>query len=184
MSRLADKGFQNSRLSLVLLSLCLLAPLYPASGQTLTTGHISGQVTDPSGAAVADAKVDLRDKATGALRSTTTNVQGQYVFPLVVPGLYSITVSAASFQQSVVPSVSVEVEKTSTINVSLNLGSTTQVVEVKSTPGAELQTLDSTVGNSIGGEEILALPTLGRSASSLLLLQPLAMPQQSTSTLQ
>ncbi len=184
MSHLADRSSQNSRLSLFLLSLCLLVPLYPASSQTLTTGHISGQVTDPSGAAVADAKVDLRDKATGALRTTTTNMQGQYVFPQVAPGLYSITVTAASFQQAVVPSISVEVEKTSTINVPLKLGSTSQVVEVQSTPGAELQTLDSTVGNSIGGEEILALPTLGRSASSLLLLQPLAMPQQSTSTLQ
>jgi len=165
-------------------SLCAFSPTHPTAAQTLTTGEVLGQVTDPSGATVAAAKVDLRESATGALHTTTTNGQGQYIFPQVAPGLYSITVTATGFQQTVAPSIIVEVGKNSTINVSLKLGNTSQVVEVHSTPGAELQTLDSTVGNTIGGEEILALPTLGRSASSLLLLQPLAMPQQSTSTLQ
>jgi len=166
----------------VLVSLCLLLVANPASGQTLTTGQVLGQVTDPSEAAVAGAKVELRDTATGAIRSATTNDQGHYLFPQVTPGRFSITVTASGFAQAVVPSVEVEVGKTSTINVTLKLGSTSQVVEVRSTPGAELQTLDSTVGNIIGGEEILALPTLERSATSLLLLQPLAMPQQSTAT--
>src|SRR5437016_9488355 len=165
-------------------SLCAFSPTHPTAAQTLTTGEVLGQVTDPSGATVAAAKVDLRESATGALHTTTTNGQGQYIFPQVAPGLYSITVTATGFQQTVAPSIIVEVGKNSTINVSLKLGNTSQVVEVHSTPGAELHTLDSTVGNTIGGEEILALPTLGRSASSLLLLQPLAMPQQSTSTLQ
>jgi Carboxypeptidase regulatory-like domain len=158
-------------------SLCAL----PAAAQTLTTGQVVGQVTDPSGATVAGAKVDLRESATAALHTSTTNSQGQYIFLQVAPGLYSIAVTATGFQQTVVSSVIVEVEKTSTINVSLKLGNTSEIVEVTSTPGAELQTLDSTVGNTVGGDEILALPTLERNTTSLLLLQPLAMPQQSSS---
>jgi hypothetical protein len=184
MSRLTDRRSQGSRHLLVLLSLWLLVPLHLAKGQTLTTGQVVGAVTDPSGAAVPEAKVELRDATTGAIRSTTANDQGHYLFPQVTPGQFSVTVTATGFAQAVVPSVVVEVDRTSTINVSLKLGNTSQVVEVLSTPGAALETLDSTVGNTIGGEELLALPTLGRSATSLLLLQPLAMPQQSTSTLQ
>lgn len=154
---------------------------YPSAAQTMTTGQVVGQITDPSGAAIAAAKVDLRDLATSALRSTTTNNQGQYVFPQVTPGTYSVTVTAPGFVQTVAPSVTVEVEKTSMINLNLKLGSTSEVVEVQSTTGAELQTLDSAVGNTIGGEQLLELPTLERNTTSLLLLQPLAMPQQFTS---
>src|SRR5712664_982540 len=166
----------------VLFSLCVFLHVNPARGQTLTTGQVLGQVVDPSGAGVPGANVELRDAGTGATRMATTNSEGQYVFPQVPPGFYSVTVTAAGFAKAVVSSVTVQVDKTATINVSLKLGNTSETVEVRSTVGAELQTMDSTVGNTIGGEEILALPTLGRSATSLLLLQPMAMPQQSTST--
>ncbi len=157
---------------------CVFWHAYPATGQTLTTGQVLGQVTDPSGAIVPEAKVELRDTATRAVRTTATNHEGQYIFAQVTPGVYSVTVIASGFVQAVVSSVTVEVGKTSTINVSLRLGSTAEVVEVRSTPGAELQTLDATVGNTIRGEQLDALPTLDRSTTSLLLLQPLAMPQQ------
>src|SRR5436190_3496576 len=169
---------------LLFLLFCLFSYPYLAAAQTLTTGQVLGQITDPSGAVVPQSKIELRDNATGALRSTNADAAGQYAFAQVAPGLYSITVSASGFAKTVAPSVKVEVGKTVTINMSLSLGKPTEVVEVHSTAGAELQTLDSTVGNTVGGEEILALPTLERNTTSLLLLQPLAMPQQSTSTQQ
>ena len=184
MPELNDKLAQGSTFPLVLLSLCLLVPAHLANGQTLTTGQVIGRVSDPSGAAVAEAKVELRDLSTRTLLTTTTNTQGQYIFPQVTPGSYSVSVTAPGFERSVAPSVGVEVGKTSTININLSIGKVTQVVEVKTLPGAELETLNSTVGNIVGGDEILALPTLERNTTSLLLLQPLAMPQQSTSTLQ
>ncbi len=174
----------NSIFFAALVLLCVFSHAYPATAQTLTTGQVLGQVIDPSGAGVPGANVELRDAGTGAKRTATTGSEGQYVFPQVTPGVYSVAVTAVGFAKAVVPSVTVQVDKTASINVSLKLGNTSEVVEVRSTGGADLQTLDSTVGNTIGGEEILALPTLGRSATSLLLLQPMAMPQQSTSTLQ
>ncbi len=161
--------------------LCLLLPAGPAGGQTLTTGQVLGQVTDPSGAAVPGVKVELRDTATGAVRSTTTDNSGQYTFAQVAPGAYAVTVVGSGFAKAVVRSVTVEVGKTTAINVGLKLGNITDVVEVRSTPGAELQTLDATVGNTIRDEQLHALPTLDRSTTSLLLLQPLAMPQQFSS---
>jgi len=142
---------------------------------------VVGQITDPSGAVVPQAKIELRDAGTGSVRTTVTDREGQYTFAQVAPGVYSVTVTAPGFAQAVVPSVTVEVKKTATINVSLTLGEVTEVVQVTSTSGAELQTLDSTVGNTLRGDELLALPTLERNTTSLLLLQPLAMPQQFSS---
>ncbi len=168
----------NSFLFGALVLLCISSHGYPAAAQTLTSGQVLGQVTDPSGAAVPQAKIDLRDTATGTVRTTTTDQTGHYTFAQITPGVYSVTVIATGFAQAVVPALTVEVEKTSTINVSLRLGNIAEVVEVSSTPGAELRTLDATVGNTIGGNEIRALPTLERNTTSLLLLQPLAMPQQ------
>lgn len=153
-----------------------------AAAQTLSSGQVTGQLSDPSGAVVPQAEIHLRDTGTGDLRTATSDSVGQYTFPQVMPGVYSVTVKASGFTQVVVPSVTVEVGKTSTINVGLQVGQTSQTVEVLFTPGAELQTLDSTVGNTLRGDEILALPTIERNTGSLLLLQPMAMPQQSTST--
>jgi hypothetical protein len=173
-----------SILNKALVLLCLLSLAHPAAAQTLTTGQVLGRVTDPAGAVVPQAKVELRDTATGSVRVTTTDDAGQYAFSQVTPGIYSVTITAAGFAQAVVSPVAVEVGKSSTINIDLKLGRATEVVEVRSTPGADLQTLDSTVGNTVSTNELLALPTIERSTTSLLLLQPLAMPQQSTSTSQ
>src|SRR5260370_22442177 len=162
----------------VLFSLCVFWHVNPARGQTLTTGQVLGQVIDPSGAGVPGANVELRDAGTGAIRTATTNSEGQYVIPQVTPGVYSVTVTAVGFAKAVVSSVTVQVDKTASINVSLKMGNTSEIVEVRSTAGGELQTMDCTAGNTIGGQEILALPTLGRSATRLLRLLPVAMPQE------
>jgi hypothetical protein len=167
-----------------LVLLCLFSLAYTVTAQTLTTGQVLGRLTDPSGATVPQARIELRDTATGSVRATTTDEAGQYTFSQVTPGSYSVTAIAAGFAHAVVSSVTVEVGKSSTINIELSLGKTTETIEVHSPPGADLQTLDSTVGNTVSSEELLALPTIDRSTTSLLLLQPLAMPQQSTSTSQ
>src|SRR5689334_8088170 len=178
---------QFSIKSMVVAFLALILGIGPAQvveAQTLTSGQVLGQVSDPSGAVVPQATVLLRDRTTDATRTTKSDNSGQYAFSQVAPGSYSVTVTAGGFAQTVVQAVTVEVGKTSTINVSLKLGKQNELVEVRSTPGAELQTMDSTVGNTVGSHELLALPTIERSTTSLLLLQPLAMPQQSTSTTQ
>ena len=116
---------------LLFLLFCLFSYPYLAAAQTLTTGQVLGQITDPSGAVVPQSKIELRDNATGALRSTNADAAGQYAFAQVAPGLYSITVSASGFAKTVAPSVKVEVGKTVTINMSLSLGKPTEVVEVQ-----------------------------------------------------
>jgi len=154
----------------------LLACL-PAFPQTTNTGTVLGLVTDPAEAAVPAATVELRDIATGVVRTVTTNIAGRYVFVGIPPGTYSVKVTAPGFQQAVVPSVGVEVGKSYTVDVQLSVGETRQTIEVTTT-GAELQTLDSAIGSAIGGEALLLMPAIQRNITSLLLMQPLAMPQQ------
>ena len=172
MRSLKPRFFQTSIAAVT----CILSAVL-ATGQTSTTGQIIGQVTDPTAAVVPQAQVQLRDAATGAIRNTSTDMTGQYAFPQVTPGSYSLTVSSSGFAKAVIQPIKVDLGKTSTINITLQVGATGQVVEVRSTPGAELQTLDATVGNTVGGNELLSLPTLERNTTSLLLLQPLATPQ-------
>ncbi len=149
-----------------------------ALAQSTNTATVLGLVTDPSGAVVPGASVQLQDTTTGVVRTVATNAAGRYVFVGVPPGAYSVRAMASGFQQTVAPTVAVEVSKSYTINLELQLGQARQVVEVYSTPGAELQTLDATVGGTIGGDTLQLLPTLQRNVTSLLLMQPTALPQQ------
>ena len=73
--------------------------LAPASfAQSLTSGGVTGTVTDPSGAAVPNANVTLKNNDTGATQNTTTNSTGAYRFALLNPGSYSLSVKAPGFQ--------------------------------------------------------------------------------------
>jgi len=146
--------------------------------QTASTGTVLGLITDPTGAVVPGATVELVDAATKAVRTVTTNAAGRYVFVGLPPGTYSVRATAAGFQQAAVPSLTVEVTKSYTINLQLPLGESRQTIEVTATPGAELQTLDSTIGSTLGGNTLMMLPTLQRNVTSLLTLQAGSMPQQ------
>ncbi len=148
------------------------------SAQTASTGTVLGVVTDASGGLVPDAKVELQDTATGTIRSAASNAAGRYVFVGVLPGTYSLKGDRVGFQPAVVPHIEVEVGRSYTVNLEMQIGQSRQVVEVMATPGAELQTLDATVGSSVGGDTLLMLPTIARNVTSLLTLQPTSMPQQ------
>ncbi|MGH9482630.1 MAG: carboxypeptidase-like regulatory domain-containing protein, partial [Terriglobales bacterium] len=149
-----------------------------AAAQTANSGTVIGVVTDPSGAAVPGAAIEIKDQATNAVRATATNARGRYSFVGVTPGSYSVAAVATGFKTALQAGLAVEVGKSYTINLTLQLGTATQTVEVNDTATAELQTMDSTVGSTVGGDTLLQLPTQTRSATSLLLYQPASVPQQ------
>jgi hypothetical protein len=167
-------------MQLIRASAALLAFAASLFAQTAGTGTIIGTVTDASGAVVPAAKIDLKELATGVVRSAVSNSVGQYTFAGVQPGAYSVQGSHPGFQSMAVPEVQVEIGRSYTINLELEVGTTQAVVEVTSTPGAELQTLDASVGNAVGGETLAMMPTLTRNVTSLLLLQPTSTPQQAS----
>jgi len=143
-----------------------------ASAQTSTSATIFGRVSDPSHALIADAEVNLRNDETGIAREQMTNSNGQYTFADVAPGGYTITVTRPGFQTATVAGLQLSVNKSYTVDVPLKIGAIETVVEVSTEVRQELQTMDATVGNVIGGKTLLRLPTLTRDASELLSLQP------------
>jgi hypothetical protein len=142
----------------------------PAFGQA-ATGTIAGIVTDPSGAAIAGAEVRLVDVGISSTQSSTTNDVGRYTFINVQPGTYNLQVSHAGFTQAKIQGQKVDVGLALTLNVTLQLGATSTVVEVKAQAGAELQTLNATIGSTMHNDQLQLLPNLGRDASSLSVLQ-------------
>lgn len=152
----------------------LVAPAGKA--QTATTGTVVGTVSDRSGASIADAAVTLRNTGTNSEVTQTTNSAGEYTFVNVVPGKYDVTVKKPGFRTSQVAALTVDVNKSYTVNVALELGEVTQSVTVSTEAGVELQTTDAQVGNVVGGATLVRLPTLQRDASELLTLQPTTTP--------
>jgi hypothetical protein len=152
-----------------------------AYAQSANTGTLIGTATDPSGAVVPGTRVELRDTTTGAARTVLTNSAGQYSFPGVPPGTYSVKGSHTGFADFTMPQLEIEIGRSYTVNMKLEVGTAQQVVEVTTTPGAELQTLDASVGSVVGGDTLLMVPTLTRNVANLLLLQPTSIPQQASS---
>jgi hypothetical protein len=155
--------------------ICLLTS-QGAWAQSATSGAVSGTVTDPSGAVVPLATVELANTDTNAVQTVQTNGSGQYTFSGVRPGVYKITVKMAGFRISTVPTVTVEVNKSSDLDLKLEVGSDNQVVEVQAISGAQLQTSDAQIGNSISMSQISHLPALSRSVTELMNLQPGVVP--------
>jgi hypothetical protein len=161
----------SKRVALLLGMLVCLLCLTPAL-LAQSTGTVSGTVTDSSGAVVAAAKVDLTDAASGSVRSTATSDKGFYVFAYVNPGTYSVSVTKQGFRKSVISGQTVDVGLQLTVNAALEVGSVSSTVEVTYTAGAELQTMDATVGATLSGETLMNLPNTSRDASTLAVLQP------------
>jgi hypothetical protein len=162
------------------LSFCTLAALVflfltaapRLTAQTSSAGVVLGTVTDASGAVVPGVEVELTNLATNITSRTTTSSKGEYLFPQVPAGNYTITFKADRFRTATLQNVNVVVNKSFTANVQMQLGSVSQTVEVRSTAQAELQTTDAQVGDVMAGEELEHLPTLTRNALELRQLQP------------
>ncbi|SPF52020.1 Cna B domain protein [Candidatus Sulfopaludibacter sp. SbA4] len=178
-SALAKRGTQGSlkirfRAPIgVLAAVLVIFSLAPAaSAQTTTAGKVVGTVTDQTGAVVPRADVQLQNVETGTALSATSDQAGGFVFPVVNAGNYRITVKMTGFRTALIDGISVDVEKTNTVPVSLEVGGDKEVVEVTATAAAQLQTTDAQIGNVLSTENILRLPTLQRNAIELMNLQP------------
>jgi len=155
--------------------LCLALLLVFASGawgQNSISGTVVGQVVDQQNAAVPGADVSLIDRSTGIPMRTTTNADGRYVYSTVPNGNYNVSFTKAGFETFKVDNQRVDIGQVLTLNVILKVGSSATTVEVTATAGAELQTMNATVGNTLSNQSLLVLPNLGRDATSMAILQP------------
>lgn len=164
--------------SIAFVSVLLAAFFWAAAvwAQTASTAIVLGTVTDPGGAVVPDAKAQLTNIATNETKEMMTNSAGQFTFPGVAPGNYKVTLTKAGFATFVVANLALDVNKSYTVDVKMEIRSSAETIEVSATAQVELQTTDSQVGNVVSSRELQRLPTLQRDALNLQGLQPATTP--------
>lgn len=158
------------RIATILFSLLLLAGVCAVRAQNVDSS-IQGEVADTSGAMVPGASIQLINVQTGVLLKTQSDQAGNYVFPVVSPGEYSLRVSKAGFANYQISRFRVIVGQRATENVSLSIASSAQTVTVEANGLANLlETQSNDLGNVIGPQSVAQLPLNGRNFLQLGLL--------------
>ncbi len=139
----------------------ITAALFVSSALAQETGSITGQVLDPTLAAVVGAQAAIRNEATGIAFTTLSDRSGFYRAPQLAPGVYSLTVSAAGFRTLVQESVIVRVNDRLRVDVKLEVGEVNERVTVKESPPL-LQVEDAVMGQVVDNQKIVDLPLNGR----------------------
>jgi hypothetical protein len=140
-----------------------------AQAQSAGTGAITGTVTDPQGRAVPNATVTATSLETGQSRQATTGGAGDYKFGLLPPGNYRIRFTAAGFKTGEVASVMVVVTETQAVDQTMEVGTVNQTVTIESNVET-LQTESSTLGTTVTGNTITALPMANGNYTEVLSL--------------
>jgi carboxypeptidase family protein len=137
--------------------------------QSATTS-VHGVVSDKSGATIPKVKLTLASPERSIERTTTTGPNGDYEFLLVPPGTYVLTATAAGFRKYEQQNIQLLVSTPATLNLTLQVGATTETIEVTAA-GALVNTTDASLGNAFGERLIKELPMEGRNVPDLLSLQ-------------
>ena len=156
----------------LLSALILSAFVLSAIGVRAQTGTASlhGTVTDKSGASVAGASITLVNAEQALTRQANSGSEGEYEFASLPPGTYTLQVEAAGFRKFEQIHLQLQVNSPATLNVRLEIGTTSQTVEV-SAQAVALNTSDASIGNAFGENQVKQLPLEGRNVPDLLTLQ-------------
>jgi len=134
-----------------------------------TTASLGGTVIDPSGAAVPNAKVGVRNKDTALTRSVESASDGGFLFSSLPVGTYRLTVEKAGFATYVQDGIELTLNQAASVPVTLKVGQATEEITV--TANAELVVnRDATVGQLVDQRRVADLPLNGRQAQSLVFL--------------
>jgi Carboxypeptidase regulatory-like domain len=155
--------------NLLTLGFAFLAVVTCAWAQTGTTS-LHGVVIDKTGAAIVGARVSLSNPALGLQRETTTGARGEYDFLSLSPGTYVLIMEMANFRKYEQKNLQLLVNSPTTVNVTLEVGTSSQTVEVSASAVA-LNTTDASIGNAFGQNQVMQLPLEGMNVPDLLTLQ-------------
>ena len=134
------------------------------------TTSLRGTILDKSGAVVAGATVKLTAAELSVERTVVSTATGAYEFPSLPPGTYALRVEAGGFRAHDQKNIQLLVNNPATVNVTLEVGSTTETVEV-SAIGQTLNTTDASIGVAFGENQVKQLPLESRNVGDLLSLQ-------------
>jgi hypothetical protein len=159
-----------ARLVMLLVLACITTAVTPAFGQ-VAGATLSGTVTDPSGALIAGANISIKNLATAVTRSVVTDAAGVYSAPNVLPGSYSVTVTANGFATSIQQGIELTVASQQVLNIKMRVGESTQQIEVKDiVPSVQLGS--STLSAEVNSVTVRQLPLNGRDWTQLATLEP------------
>ena len=160
---------------------CVLAVVFAASTAAAQQGttELRGRVFDPQGAVLPGVSVMVRNQDTGMFRETISNNDGTYFVTGIVPGVYEISALMQGFKQYARRDIRLEVGKTTTLDVHMEVGTIEETVTVS----AESPLVDTTskeVGGNITARELVALPSINRNFVGLIGVLPGIVPNVST----
>jgi Carboxypeptidase regulatory-like domain/TonB-dependent Receptor Plug Domain len=160
-------SFGRTTAVFLMLAICFSVPtLAQVAG-----GRLSGTLSDPSGAGIPEAKLVIKNVATGVERTVTTNADGYYTAVNLLPGSYQIAISAAGFNSETRHGVTMSVGSQITIDITLRVGTVSNKVEVTAAV-PDVQLTSSDISAVVTANTVRELPLNGRSWTDLAALQP------------
>jgi hypothetical protein len=151
-------------------ALMILICAVPLSAQ-FTTASLGGEVRDPSGSTVPEARVTVRNLETGFTQTVLSDAAGAFLFSRLPVGNYELRVEKAGFTAYVQSGIHLTVDRAATQNVTLQVGAVTEAVTVQGE--AELiQTRTATAGALVDGKRIVEMPLNGRRPERLVYMAP------------
>jgi len=156
-------------------SFCVAMTLTAFAAAQNTNGRVIGIVTDPSGAALAGAKVTVTNTGTNVSWNTATDDKGSYQVLDVPIGMYRVTIESQGFAKVKTEPQELTINQSLRIDVHMKLGGVNEVVDVQS-QAAQVETVNPTIGGTVTGKAIQDLPLNGRNTLDLALTQPGVLP--------
>src|ERR1700678_3427146 len=135
----------------------LLSLLCAAMVAQTISGDLTGTVFDASGAIVASASISAKNDATGVETNTKSTTTGEYRLSNLPAGSYTISVSAAGFSPTQTRGIQVSINQSQTANFTLQVGGTTQTVEVRES-AATIDTTTAQVQGTFNAAQAMDLP--------------------------
>ena len=154
-----------------LLTVIFLFAISSSAKAQFTTARLTGSAVDTAGSAVAGATVQVEQSGTGFARSGTTDASGQFLFPSLPVGTYSVQVTRSGFESFLQTGVTLATGQTVSLPIQLKVGSTSTEVTVEA--NASMVTTDSpALGQLISQKDIVSLPLSSRFVQQLVFLVP------------
>ncbi len=138
-----------------------------------TTAQIFGSVKDPSGAVLPGVEITVTQTATGGKRSTVTNETGNYVLASLPVGPYVLEAALPGFRSYLQTGIVLQVDASPLINVVLQIGQTSEQVEVAADAGL-VETRTTAIGQVVTNQQVAEMPLNGRDPHELIFLAGMA----------
>lgn len=148
-----------------MLKWALLSLLLCAAGFA-QTGAITGRITDPGGAVVPKVQITITETSTAMRRAVSTNDEGYYSAPSLLPGPYAIAVERQGFKPITRTGLQLQVDQELRVDFTLEVGALTEKIVVQA-EAPLLETETQSVGQVVQGRQIIELPLLGRDPYAL-----------------